>query len=249
MRVRIDLKTINLIKTFNPDVDVNSLYLPVENVYEQRESAIRKERDVFGKKIDVEYDFIFHYSRLAFKNFKIVSDKSTYYILVDGIVLSIPYDIELTYNFSLHYIMVREFEKQTKYVNNKLKATYINLYMSNEHKVSKHTFKSFFLDYFNNKSFTTKKILSGEYMVSNFACEINYAGHQFTLCAFSDRGHGMVEFNFLEFKFKKTYPISSYSIEKFILDFVNQHEYNCTSIKEAVKHLDDFILVRKMASI
>ena len=59
MRVRIDLKTIKLIKTFNPHVDVNALYLPVENVFEGREASYRTKQITRKKSIQEAYDFIY----------------------------------------------------------------------------------------------------------------------------------------------------------------------------------------------
>lgn len=249
MRVRIDLKTVNLIKTYNPHVDVNDLYLPVENVFEQREPSIRSKSLPYGKNSEEEYDFIYYYARQSFTNFKIVSDKTIYYVIVDGVVLSVPHDIEINYNFTLQQMLVDDFENQTKHVDNMLKASYINLYMSKSHKVSKHVFKPLFIDFFTNKSFRERKIMAGGSLNRSFVCELTYLGHKFSLSTFQSSSGIVVEFNFLEFKYKKYYPIASYSIDKFILDFVNEHEYNCKSTKEATQHLDDYILIRKMTTI
>lgn len=249
MRVRIDLKTIKLIKTFNPHVDVNALYLPVENVFEERDASVRTKQLTRKQSIQEEYDFIYCYAKESFTNFKIVSDKTTYYVIVDGVVLSVPHDFEVDYGFSLHKMLVNDYENQTKHVDNMLKAAYINLYMSKEHNVSKHVFKSIFIDFFTNKAFNERKILSGGSLNRNFVCELTYLGHKFSFSTFSASSGVLVEFNFPEFKFRKCYPISSYNIDKFILDFVNESEYNCKSTKEAIQHLNDYILIRKMINI
>lgn len=249
MRVRIDLKTIKLIKTFNPHVDVNALYLPVENVFEGREASYRTKQITRKKSIQEAYDFIYCYAKESFTNFKIVSDTTTYYVIVDGIVLSVPHDIEINYNFTLQQMLVDDFENQTKHVDNLLKASYINLYMSKAHNVSKHVFKSLFVDFFTNKQFHERKIIAGGSLNRSFVCELTYLGHKFSFCTFQASSGVVVEFNFLEFKYKKCYPIASYNIDKFLLDFVNEHEYNCKSMKEATTHLDDYILICKMINI
>jgi hypothetical protein len=249
MRVRIDLKTIDLVKVFNPKVNVNDLYLPVENVYETREPSIRRKSVRRGKDIYEEYDFIFYYAKKSFVNFKILSDKTTYYVIVDGVVITVPHDIELDYNFTLHEMLVKDFVNQSKHLNNLQKASMINLYLTQLHKSSKHAFKSIFVDFFTNKQFSERNVLSGGGLVRNFVCEFTYAGHRFSLYAHSSKNEVYVEYLFADFKFKRSYPASSSNIDKFILDFVNEHEYNCKTAKEAVKHLDDFILIRKMSSI
>lgn len=249
MRVRIDLKTVKLIKTFNPRVDVNALYLPVENVFEEREPSIRRKQLTRKKSIQEEYDFIYCYAKESFTSFKIVSDKSTYYVIVDGVVLSVPHDIELEYGFTFQKMLVNDYENQTKHVDNTLKASYINLYMSKEHNVSKHVFKSLFLDFFNCKVFSDRKIIAGGSLNRNFVCEFTYLGYRFSMSTFSAASGILVEFSFPEFKFRKWYPINSYNIDIFILDFVNEHEYNCKSTKEATRHLNDYILIRKMMNI
>lgn len=249
MRVRIDLKTVKLIKKFNPHVDVNALYLPVENVFEEREASVRTKQLTRKKSIQEEYDFIYCYAKQSFINFKIVSDKTTYYVIVDGVVLRVPHDIEINYNFTLQQMLVDDFENQTKHVDNMLKASYINLYMSKAHNVSKHVFKSLFVDFFTNKHFSDRKIMAGGSLNRSFVCELTYLGHNFSFSTFQASSGIVVEFNFLEFKYKKHYPISSYNIDKFILDFVNESEYNCKSTKEATQHLNDYILIRKMVNI
>lgn len=249
MRVRIDLKTIKLIKTFNPKVDVNALFLPVENIFENREPSFRTKSVGRGKSIKEQYDFIFHYARTSFTGFKILSDTSTYYVIFDGIVISIPHDIEIDYNFSLHSFLIQDFENQSKHLDNIQKASIINVCMAKQHGTSKHAFKGIFLDFFNNKTFTEKNLIVGNNFNRNFVCEFTYAGHKFSFYTYANSNGIFVEYFFPEFKFKKFYPVGSYNIDKFILDFVNEHEYNCKTMKEAVYHIDDFILLRKMTTI
>lgn len=249
MRVRIDLKTIKIIKTFNPHVDLNALYLPVENVFEERKSSVRTKQLTRKTSIQEEYDFIYYYAKQSFTNFKIVSDKTTYYVIVDGVVLSVPHDIEVGYNFTLQQMLVDDFENQTKHVDNMLKASYINLYMTNAHNVSKHVFKTLFVDFFTNKCFSERKIMAGGSLNRSFICELTYLGHKFSFSTFQASSGIVVDFNFLEFKYKKYYPIRSYNIDKFILDFMNEYEYNYKSTKDAVQHLNDYILIRKMMNI
>lgn len=249
MRVRIDLKTIDLVKTFNPKVNVNDLYLPVENVYESREPSIRRKSVRRGKDIYEEYDFIFYYAKKSFINFKILSDKTTYYVIVDGVVITVSHDIELDYNFMLHELLVKDFVNQSKHINNLQKASMINLYLTHLHKSSKHAFKSILIDFFTNNQFSERRVIAGGNLIRSFVFEFTYAGYPFSLYTYSDRNIIYVEYLFADFKFKRSYPSKSYNIETFILDFVNEHEYNCKTAKEAVKHLDDFILIRKMSSI
>ena len=104
-------------------------------------------------------------------------------------------------------------------------------------------------DFFTNKAFNEKKILSCGSLNRNFVCEFTYLGYRFSMSTFSAAFGVLVEFSFPAFKFRKWYPITSYNIDIFILDFVNEHEYNCKSTKEATQHLNDYILIRKMINI
>lgn len=253
MRVRVDLKIVKLIKTFNPHVDVDKLYLPVENVFEQREPSIREKKFFYNKKTkkseQEEYDFIYWFARQSFDNFKVVSDTKTYYVIVDGIVISVPHDIEISYGFSLENFMLSDFDNQTKHISNLQKAAIVNLYFSKQQMVSKHVFKAVFIDFFTNKDYQNKKMNYGNPYTRNISCEFNYKGYDFVMSSYSNVQGNFVEIKFPQFAFKKSYPTKAYNINKFILDFVNEKEYNCSSMSDAVNHLDDYILLRQMTTI
>jgi hypothetical protein len=225
----IPLKEIDLIKEFYPSVNINSLFIVEKN-------SVHKDT----------YSYVTEY----FKNAKLFADGSHYYILNLNIVMSLPYDYEIEYNDYFPNRLILSFIESKEKGKSKNAILYLNMYYSFKYGTNKHIFHQLFTTLYKHKyvsDIDVPYINLGKHQ--HYPVFVTYYGMQFKL-SFYIRMKGGESYVSVNYKnFSKEYLLSKFSIDNFVLEFINEKEYNCSNINEMMKSLPELVELKSMQEL
>ncbi len=223
MKVRIPLNKIELIKTFCPNVKVNSLFI--------------FEKDASNKDI-------FELISKSIRNYDIFSDSVNLYILFDGIVVDLPINYEISYGSNILNMMISEFQEKTIHLSLDNKSLYLSVAVSYFWGVSKNTFISFFRNLFRDKSLTDLKINNDWSSPCNIC--FFYHGYKFNLNVSINSSKNLCIYSNIDSKFSKNYSVNNFSFLKVLFDYFVEKGYNPPSLKEFEYNLKTYIQLKNM---
>ena len=222
MKTRIPLRTVELIKEFNPLVDANKLHIPL--------------------KTD-ENAFIFTSASSVFNKFSIFSDYTLFYIVFESTVLRFLIDIDDDYDFNLKRLLFNDFKNQTKYVDKNRKAAAISLFYNLTLGSGKHMFNQFFADLYKQKDISE---IVFESTNNTARIYFKYLDETFDVQPVFDKGTLLVKFSLADHKFTRYYPLKKFIMKTFLLDFVNEKDHITESIDDIKDNFQAFITLRDM---
>lgn len=229
MKTIIPLKEIDFIKDFYPSVNINSLFIVEKN-------SVHKDT--------------FSYVTEYFNNAKLFADGAHYYILNLNIVMSLPYDYTIEYNDYFPNRLILSFLDSKEKGNQKNAIRYLNMYYSFKYGTNKHIFHQLFTTLYKHKYVSDIDIIYKSLSKhQNYPVFVTYYGMQFELSFYKKMQGGELYVSANYEKFSKNYLLSKFSIDNFVLEFINEKEYNCSNINEMIKSLPELIELKSMQEL
>lgn len=225
MKVRIPLKKINLIKTLFKGVDINSIFI-VDKKPENKDT--------------------FSFISKSFSNFELFSDNTSYYILTDNLVFVLPHDYEIGYGDSVYSHFMSNFKNYSKNLSYSNQSQYISNYCARLFNTSKHIFYQLFLKIFSDKSINNITFSPRYSFWGSLNIKVFYRNLEIDIFLGQDSKSQQIVVTLEYNKFKSSYTAQDFSIDRFMLDYINKKEYNCPNIKELKKSFDDYLLLTQI---